>query len=645
MTLVQTSPTHIYMAKEEVVSDMMWPCDAGFHVPLQSEVETLYNIWVNLWIWSSRSWEGFNTYLKMPFAWYRVGSSSSVASQGDIGFYWANGANNPGYSYLSRIQSNYSSVTYNWQRYTWVSIRAFKDTPVAPDSSWTALYSDKIYHNSTLWLISVKNWSSWITIQDKNVWATTVYNSWDTLSEDNCGKYYQRWNNYWFPWTWSVTTSWETVNASTYWPWNYYNDSTFRLSPQRDSSNNQNLRWWVTQWSWTVTVDKEITSVRLWTTKVRPAYKPRTFTISRTEKSNMSSGWTYSDDAAWLTAGDGAFDDFFWYYGCRLNASGVETAKITQEESWWAWKLDITQLWTLTSGDNVMIKFPVRWIKMSKSWSKVTLSITEELNKDWYQYYAFQNTGDISSNTESTATQPLYLWAYKSYNNSNTMKSWSGKTPTGWLTMQNNLTYSWNNWTWYTIMWWYQKCLINAYYMMKYGNPNWQNVVWLWYTETSETKTTTWWTNSQTNATYWSTSSYTQMKLFGLEDRWGNASHWIWWAFTDGSKNLYVALHDFTATISTSQSQYKNAWTITNWSYYNLSSILGTNKWMFWPTGTVNNWSYNTYYSDFVYIGASCFVCDGSFWYNKASLWPFFTYIAMSWTNTDGAVGSRLMYL
>lgn len=640
MTLVQTSPTHIYMAKEEVVSDMMWPCDAGFHVPLQSEVETLYNIWVNLWIWSSRSWEGFNTYLKMPFAWYRVGSSSSVASQGDIGFYWANGANNPGYSYLSRIQSNYSSVTYNWQRYTWVSIRAFKDTPVAPDSSWTALYSDKIYHNSTLWLISVKNWSSWITIQDKNVWATTVYNSWDTLSEDNCGKYYQRWNNYWFPWTWSVTTSWETVNASTYWPWNYYNDSTFRLSPQRDSSNNQNLRWWVTQWSWTVTVDKEITSVRLWTTKVRPAYKPRTFTISRTEKSNMSSGWTYSDDAAWLTAGDGAFDDFFWYYGCRLNASGVETAKITQEESWWAWKLDITQLWTLTSGDNVMIAFPVMWIKMSKSWSTVTLSITDWLGREneWYQYYA-HSTWTLSS--PWTPKGVFYLGAYKWYSSSNVIKSWSGQSPTVSQTQLTAITNAKANGSWYNIIGFYQRMFVNCLYMMKYGSPDSQTKVGKWYTGWSA-KVNTGWTNSQTNATYGTTSATVQAKLFWLEDWWGNIHEWIWWVYTYWSKNLYTQLSWYSWVVSGWESTWS---TIQTTSWNDLSSIVWNNKVLFWPSATVYNTNYNTDYCDYVLVNAPRLASAGGYWYEGSSAGAFYLYVNYDASSSNAHLGSRLMYL
>ena len=109
-----------------------------------------------------------------------------------------------------------------------------------------------IYHNPDLWLISLSSdGSTWITIADKNLGATQVYEDGDTMSEANCWKFYQRWNNYGFPFTWAVTTSSTRVNASTYWPWNYYNSSTFIIgSNSWDNSNNTDLWWWDT---WTAT--------------------------------------------------------------------------------------------------------------------------------------------------------------------------------------------------------------------------------------------------------------------------------------------------------------------------------------------------------------------------------------------------------
>lgn len=97
-----------------------------------------------------------------------------------------------------------------------------------------------IYHNAELWLISLSSdGSNWLTIADKNLWATKVWDYW---------KYYQWWNNYWWD---DVPTSKLNIqlNASAYWPWNYYSSSTYitwQISNWWDSSNNANLRWWVT---------------------------------------------------------------------------------------------------------------------------------------------------------------------------------------------------------------------------------------------------------------------------------------------------------------------------------------------------------------------------------------------------------------
>lgn len=366
---------------------------------------------------------------------------------------------------------------------------------------------------------------------------------------------------------------------------------------------------------------------------VRPK---RTFTIQRTEKSDMSSWWTYLDDAAWLTAGSTAFDDFFGYSWVRLSTAWVETAVEPQS----AGVLDITQLGTLTSGDNVMIKFPVRWIKMSKSWSVVTLSITDWLGREseWYQYYA-HCTWTLSN--PWTPKDAFYLWAYKSSNNgSNVLKSWSGQSPEVNQTQATSCTRASANGTWYNILWYYQRQYVNALYMMKYGNPDSYTVVWKWYTWASA-KTNTGGTNSQSSATYWTSSATDQMKLFWLEDRWGNLHEWIWWAYTNGSKNLYVKLSWFDGTLSWGE----NAGLIQNTSWNNLSSIVGDNKRLFWPNASVSNTSYNTYYCVDVNIAANCVARWGCSWAYGRGSWAFRFATNSSASTAATNIGTRIMYL
>ena len=213
-----------------------WPCPDGFHVPLQSELQTIYNT-------------GWCSYLKLPHAWSRDFSNGWISNQGRYWYYWSSSPHSDSrWAYYIRDESWY--VVSRNRRAWWISIRPFKDEPVQPDSSWTVLYQGSwnawVYHNLSLGLISLStNWTTRITIADKNLWATQVWNSSDAVSEANCGWYFQRWNNYMFPRTWSVTTSSTQVNASTYWPWNYYSSSTFITGDSWDSSGNWNLRWWV----------------------------------------------------------------------------------------------------------------------------------------------------------------------------------------------------------------------------------------------------------------------------------------------------------------------------------------------------------------------------------------------------------------
>ena len=101
-----------------------------------------------------------------------------------------------------------------------------------------------IYHNATLWLISYSlDWENWITIADKDLWASEVYGQ---------GLLYQRGNNHWFPAEIPSKTSTTTIDVGWYWPWNYYEADTFIIGDAwynnwyNSTGNYRNLRWGVT---------------------------------------------------------------------------------------------------------------------------------------------------------------------------------------------------------------------------------------------------------------------------------------------------------------------------------------------------------------------------------------------------------------
>ena len=229
-----------------------WPAPEWYHVPTTDEQNNMVMMMWNIWIDTSNG-DCMKTYLKIPFAGYRSRSSSSVGSQGAVARYWSSTAYSAGYAYYLLFYSSSLDPQNGDYRAYGFSLRCFKNSPTVPDASWTTLWDGSqiiqwagIFRNETEWLISISDdWENWITIMDKNLGATVVYNDGDELSESNCGKYYQRWNNYWFGRSWEVTTSSTQVDASWYWPWNYYNDSTFIIENYDWSSvQNDNLWWW-----------------------------------------------------------------------------------------------------------------------------------------------------------------------------------------------------------------------------------------------------------------------------------------------------------------------------------------------------------------------------------------------------------------
>lgn len=246
-------------------SALKWPCPDWYHIPTQPEFNDLVTKFLSLWLWK---WT-FYTYYKVPMAWFAWWDSGysfrDTWTQAKLVLATAESENRTYYTYVT---TDYVAATYNlYKWYYWYSLRPFKDEPSIPDSNWTVLYqwtwNAWIYYNATEWLISLStDWTNWITVADKNLWATTVFNTWDTLSEANCGKFYQWWNNYGFPWvgsdtTWVVTSS-TKVDAGSYWPWEYSSSTFITTWADWSSVTNNNLWWWVT---WVIQTPKKVKEI------------------------------------------------------------------------------------------------------------------------------------------------------------------------------------------------------------------------------------------------------------------------------------------------------------------------------------------------------------------------------------------------
>lgn len=157
------------------------------------------------------------------------------------------------YAETNNAVSEYSTMSTNWRLvdgehwpYNATEQESIDWSNIIESLKTKWIANATITHDTVNWDFTMTNWPWSITIADKNLWATQIYEDWDTLSEANCGKMYQWWNNYGFPRNWAVTTSSTKVDTTWYGPWNSYSDGTYIIwNVDWASVNNTNL-WWDT---------------------------------------------------------------------------------------------------------------------------------------------------------------------------------------------------------------------------------------------------------------------------------------------------------------------------------------------------------------------------------------------------------------
>ena len=344
-----------------------------YHVPTGYEFEFVIYVLETLWLLNNVStgrtpWDVLCKYLKFPLAWYR--DNNWLTNDWVRGYYLSSQSSSDS-NRAVWIDFNESSIITTAQRVCKCygsSIRLFKNTPAIPNSSRTELYQWSsgwwVYWNQSLWLISISaNWQYWITLEDKNLGASQVYNYGDTLSEANCGRYYQWGNTYWFPWIWnpdawsiiyyrgSVDTRWYSVQ-NPYYSTTFVRPSNFTTYQDWQSPHNNNILWFTS-------------AIRLWT----KASCPEWFHIPTESDLDTfiyicdrfwGNNWTdkgtceyfklpltwYADGSGWHYVGS---EWFYWtssknyFWGARAHFFGIEWWRLydsgirKDDEKTWTW--------------------------------------------------------------------------------------------------------------------------------------------------------------------------------------------------------------------------------------------------------------------------------------------------------------------
>lgn len=356
--------------------------------------------------------------------------------------------------------------------------------------------------------------------------------------------------------------------------------------------------------------------------------KYRTMTV-RIDLSNQDPETciTYADDALLMTVGDSAWDAFFGHYPV-LFKDGTEVGRLDRN--------NFTQFENgaaadIISGDagDVMIAFPRRGLQINTVGNILTISMTDDPDNPDFEYLAHTRG--------NTRKEKFYLGAYKGYTVSSRLRSLSGKKPTSSQKIGTFRTQAQANGAGYEQSSFYQLIFRQAMYLLKYKNLNSQDAVGKGNTNLTSLMNTG--STDLKGMDFGETTGKLQMKLFGLEDCWGNIMEYADGIVTDSMGNVLTTTHEF----NDNGSGYVNTgqWAATTISGY-MRRPQGTVRTGFLPK--LGGGSEVTYFCEYCTLAASSIAKHGGY-YNSPNSGIFSMRVADGASTSNSIVSARLMYL
>lgn len=345
--------------------------------------------------------------------------------------------------------------------------------------------------------------------------------------------------------------------------------------------------------------------------------------------SNPASSVTYSDDAIGMTPGDDLWDEFFGHYPVILK-DGIEGVRLNPNDFTKDLEGNTVNLASSAIGD-VMIAFPRRGVKISTVGTSVTIKMTDDPNNADFEYNAHRR-GSVNKDI-------FYLGAYKGFLDTSKLRSWSGKAPTTGQTIGAFRTQAQANGAGYDQSGFYQLTFRQAMYVLKYKNLDSQTTIGRGYVDENTAAIATGGTDKK-GMDFGETTGKLQMKLFGLEDFWGNVRELIDGLFINSTRNILTATENFNDTGAEYVDHGQGA--TANISGY-MSKIQGSSD-----TGFITkegSGSETTYFCDFAHLNASRLPYFGRRWSGASSAGAFSLCVDYSTSASNDYSGSRLMYL
>jgi hypothetical protein len=278
-----------------------------------------------------------------------------------------------------------------------------------------------------------------------------------------------------------------------------------------------------------------------------------------------------------------------------------------------------------------MIEIPRFYYKISRVGDFVDIKVSN-VKQEGFTDWAFSYNGEVKDR--------FYVGAYLGYvDGNNKLRSLSGKTVTGELTIGQFRTAAQANGTGYEQLSFNKLTALQVLFVLQFKNLNSQSALGAGLTD-GDFKSTG--ANDTNGMNYGTTSAATQVKFNGIEDFWGNLNQWVdgYIAGAGGSDEIKIADGGFNDTGADYEAHALPQEVLDNSGF--ISDIVGDNKAGFTPGGFSG--SDSTYYGDYgsVYTGSLPFFGGNAWEGSGAGAFQLYVYYSADYAAPN--FGARLLY-
>lgn len=252
--------------------------------------------------------------------------------------------------------------------------------------------------------------------------------------------------------------------------------------------------------------------------------------------SNPETALTYTDDAVGMEGGDDwdLLPIFANIQPCLLKNGQVEYYLKKDDYNYKANGVDLADLTSGNDGD-VMIEFPKIAYMIYREGNYLYVKITDDpdakLADERFCFYA--HTREVEGDRQN-----LYIGAYMGFNDSGKLRSLSGKSITTGQRIGKFRTLAQENGNGYDLLSFYPIVLIQCLYIIKYKNLNSQLVIGNGGSGNTGILDTN-------GFTYGIPNTNSKIKLFGMEDLWGNLRNAVDGCITTNNRQIATSFTDF----------------------------------------------------------------------------------------------------